>query len=292
MTDTLGDDTLRDDTFDDDFLDDGGREHLDLDDVPFFAELEADLRRELGRCMVERDYSAGEVLFERGDAGLGLFVVFDGELAVLGPGDRLLARLGPGEIVGEMALLDGGARSATVRATEPTRCGLLSREDVLPLLRAEPRLALELVGLIARRVRSGTAADEPTHDQPTRAWQQADQPLLAGIAAATLGESMFRVARESLETLLGELRDGQPPRTAAKEAFEVAFLEGLRTPRRVAEAFFDRLDSMRRPAPEDINDGDAGSQDTDDEADNIAEEKADDAEASNERAPGDASGSH
>lgn len=229
---------------------------FDLSEVPFFEELDDDLRRKLEERMVEREYSAGEVVFERGDEGLGLYVIFGGELAILGPGDRLLARLGRGELLGEMALLDGGARSATARATEATRCGLLSREDVLPLLRSEPHLALELVALVARRVRSGMAVGESGDDGSGSAWGRARGPLLAAVAAATLGEAAFRVMRESLETLLGEMRDGEAPRDAAKEALEVALLEGLRTPRQAIRAVLDRLDPLAREQDEEDEEDD------------------------------------
>lgn len=212
-----------------------------LGDVPFFSTLDESLRETLEERLVAREYSPGEVVFHEGDPGLGLFVVFEGELAILGPSDRLLARLGPGEVVGEMALLDGGPRSATARATKATRCGLLTRGDVLPLLRSEPALALELVGLVARRVRSGRAigeaADGAEQKEADASWL--DRPLLGALAVAMLGESVLTLGRRSLEAYLASVRAGGEQEDAVRDALEVAILEGVRAPARIAETLLD-----------------------------------------------------
>src|SRR3972149_8510784 len=71
-----------------------------------------------------REIAAGKELFREGDPGDGLFLVVAGEIDVIkrGPrGDRSLARLGPGEVLGEMSLIPPGARSATGRAMGDSR---------------------------------------------------------------------------------------------------------------------------------------------------------------------------
>src|SRR3989304_2372458 len=71
-----------------------------------------------------REIAAGKELFREGDPGDGLFLVVAGEIDVIkrGPrGDRSLARLGPGEVLGEMSLITADARSATGRAMVDSR---------------------------------------------------------------------------------------------------------------------------------------------------------------------------
>ena len=88
--------------------------------------------------------AAGEVLVEQGQAGDELYLLFDGVLAVEQDG-RQVAEVGPGAILGEMALLEGGRRTATLRAM--TRC----RVAVVPGDRVDRAALAE----VARRRRDG-----------------------------------------------------------------------------------------------------------------------------------------
>jgi CRP-like cAMP-binding protein len=76
----------------------------------------------------EVDYSNGSVLMREGDIGREAFVIVEGEVAVT-LGTKTLAIVGPGEVVGEMALMDGGPRSATVTAITDVRTLVASRLD-------------------------------------------------------------------------------------------------------------------------------------------------------------------
>lgn len=104
-----------------------------------------------GRVIV-RDYEPGDVVVAEGDAPAGLFVVFRGS-ATVERDDHTIADVGPGEHVGEIALLDGQPRMATVRAGDDLRTGFLSSEDFLDLLEADPSVALELLLALAARFR-------------------------------------------------------------------------------------------------------------------------------------------
>ncbi len=101
----------------------GARAEL-LARVALFAELgPVELDRLAADCDVRR-LAKGDVLWHAGDAGDELLVVVDGELAVWGegdPGGELVARLGAGECVGELALLLDEVRSATVTCLRPCR---------------------------------------------------------------------------------------------------------------------------------------------------------------------------
>jgi CRP-like cAMP-binding protein len=86
-----------------------------------------DLER-IARLFDEVDYAKGSVLMREGDIGQQAFVIVHGAVEVSLRG-RTLANLGPGEVVGEMALMDGEPRSATVVALEDTKTLVASRLD-------------------------------------------------------------------------------------------------------------------------------------------------------------------
>jgi CRP-like cAMP-binding protein len=92
----------------------------------------------------QRRLAPGEVLFEAGAEADGLYIVAGGEVEVLEedePTDLPLARLGPGQAFGEMALLTGTPRTATIRALAPTELLTISREDFLRLMESDSQLA-------------------------------------------------------------------------------------------------------------------------------------------------------
>ena len=96
---------------------------------------------------------AGETIFVEGDAGKALFVVLDGtvRLSVMG---RTLEKVGKGGLFGEMALIDDSPRSAT--ATALTDCTLVpvSAERFRSLVTASPDFALEIMRVMAGRLRT------------------------------------------------------------------------------------------------------------------------------------------
>ena len=126
---------------------------LALKAAPLFAPLPADQLLPIGRLCSTVDLEAEEVRFEAGDLGDALYVVVRGRVRVAG--DRgVLARLGPGECVGEMAALDWEPRSATVIADEPSRLVRLERNDLIDLVAEEPELVRSLAGVLASRIRN------------------------------------------------------------------------------------------------------------------------------------------
>ena len=104
----------------------------------------------------------GEILFQAGDPGDAVYVVVDGEVEVRnstpdGREVRLVA-LGPGALVGEMAALDGGPRSADVAATRRARLWRIARSAMLAALEAEPKAAVALVIELSARLRVADGA--------------------------------------------------------------------------------------------------------------------------------------
>lgn len=101
-------------------------------------------------------YPRGLPVVRQGDAGDSLFVIVSGHVEVLaqhdgGGPERSLARLGPGSYFGEMSLLTGAPRSATIRAIEDTELLVLTKEALRPVLLADPAVAERLSHTLARR---------------------------------------------------------------------------------------------------------------------------------------------
>ena len=82
--------------------------------VPLFGIIGRQQIEELAGFFVELSYQSGDTVCREGEQGDALFVVLSGELDVLGGDGRVINRLGPGEVLGEMSLLHGGTRAATV----------------------------------------------------------------------------------------------------------------------------------------------------------------------------------
>ena len=96
---------------------------------------------------------AGENLFTEGDFGDCMYLVKSGRIDVKA-GQRLLATVGPGEILGEMAIIDQSRRSATAVAAAESQVISINEGRFLRLVEKQPGFALELLRIICRRLRS------------------------------------------------------------------------------------------------------------------------------------------
>ena len=128
-----------------------------LRQVPFFATLsEADMER-LARPLRRRTFRANDTLFFTGDPGHTLYIIVSGSVKICRnspDGDRIvIALLGAGTVFGEMSLLDGQPRSADAVVAEPTETLMLNREDFQAVLRENVGVALELLAVLADRLR-------------------------------------------------------------------------------------------------------------------------------------------
>jgi CRP-like cAMP-binding protein len=120
--------------------------------VPLFQGLSDKDLNNLARSFSERSFQAGKELTSEGAGGVGFFVLESGEATVsIDGGER--RTLGPGDYFGELALLDGGSRTATVTAkTDGTAYGLTPWE-FKPLVEANAALAWPLLQALAARIR-------------------------------------------------------------------------------------------------------------------------------------------
>jgi CRP/FNR family transcriptional regulator len=129
-----------------------------LGNVPIFS---ACSRRELqliGKAVKEVRHKAGTVMAREGQRGVGLFLILDGDCAVT-VGGKAKAVLGPGDFFGEIALLDGGPRTASVTAMSDVRLAGLTEWVFRGLLMEHPSIAMKTLEAVAGRLRS--VAKEP-----------------------------------------------------------------------------------------------------------------------------------
>jgi len=133
-----------------------------LRNAPLFAGLESSDLHRLARILVSRQYEAGEVIIKEGDEAVGFFVISSGKVRVVkdlgGDKEQTLATLTPGEFFGETALLDGYPRTASVQAVDKTECLALTRWDFMSELKGNPTMAVEIVRVLARRLRQTDAS--------------------------------------------------------------------------------------------------------------------------------------
>jgi CRP/FNR family cyclic AMP-dependent transcriptional regulator len=145
-----------------------------LERSPLFRGLPPASLQRLASLATQRRYSAGEVVFSQGDPGDALYGVVSGKIRIsTGATDGREVSLNimePGDTFGEIALLDGGERTAAATADVPSELVSIRREHFLDMLKREPPLALELLRLCGQRLRwtSGLFEDAALLDVPSR----------------------------------------------------------------------------------------------------------------------------
>jgi CRP/FNR family cyclic AMP-dependent transcriptional regulator len=185
-----------------------------LGKVSIFAPLgPGELDRLLAVTTTKR-LKAKQTLFRKGDPGNQLYGILSGSLKVMTTGtegkDVLFTLMEPGEILGEIALLDSEPRSATVVAVEETELLTLERRELIPFLESHPRAAIGLAGVLASRVRrlSERAEDLQTMPLPGRIAKR----LIAlaeshGKFPIVGGPVEIRIPQQDLADLVGTTRE-------------------------------------------------------------------------------------
>ena len=126
--------------------------------VDLFSSLDKKELQALSKSCQERKYSAGTTLISQGDSGVGLYVIISGHVKTTqakNP-DRAevdLGTYGPGNVIGEMALLDDLPRSATVTAVDDVTALLLPVWEFRATVRNHPEIGLKLLSVLSRRLR-------------------------------------------------------------------------------------------------------------------------------------------
>jgi CRP/FNR family transcriptional regulator, cyclic AMP receptor protein len=125
--------------------------------VPLFARMGKREFERLGQLTDEVEMGLDRVLAERGETGHEFFIVLDGRLTVL-DGRRPIATLGPGDFFGEIALLDGRPRTATVRAEGITRLLVIGHREFHALMNEFPSVRTAVLEAVAQRLRDAEGA--------------------------------------------------------------------------------------------------------------------------------------
>jgi CRP-like cAMP-binding protein len=173
---------------------------------PFFAGLGEEAIEAVAVLCVSRRLDPGETLFLKGDPGDALYAVRRGQIRIAtssASGRRLtLNLLGPGDVFGEVALLDGRPRTADAVAAEPTELYTVHRRDFCDLLERRPMVATRIIELLCERIRWMSAQME----------ERALLPLEARLAhrLVALSEDYGRelhVSQEELAIFVGASRE-------------------------------------------------------------------------------------
>jgi uncharacterized membrane protein len=158
-----------------------------LADIPLFSLLDEAERGALAERLEVVTYAAGTPIFTAGDPGESMLIVLTGEVEIFfrnNTGQHIALEVAaPGHFVGEISLLDGGARSASAMATKDTEALLVDRGDLDAFLHSCPAAALDLLSATGRRLRESSEllrhtatrdANEIDEDRRTKVMKVAD----------------------------------------------------------------------------------------------------------------------
>jgi NTE family protein len=150
--------------------------------IPFFRNLPAGALDAVAAHLQPEQHKRGEVVFREGDPGETMYLVVSGQVEVLAGADQApLAALGPGSFVGELAVLLGEPRSATLRVVADTWLWALHRRDLDTLLTEHPVIGVELSRELGRRL---VATNRQLVAPPTTRFTLVFGAGMAGLAAA------------------------------------------------------------------------------------------------------------
>jgi CRP-like cAMP-binding protein len=133
-----------------------------LKNVTMFSQLSDKALTDVAKALKLRKLAAGEILFNQGDPGHELIIVKEGGVAIFVPtpgapgGGQAIRIFQPGEMLGEMALIDRKPRSASARAEAPSTILALGEEDFQSILAENPEMALSVMAGLSDRIRYTT----------------------------------------------------------------------------------------------------------------------------------------
>jgi len=182
-----------------------------LRSVPLFADLEEDELERFSRVAVPRSFPAGTRVFHEGDRSDACYIVREGSFRVTrehSDGRAItLATLGPGEVFGELAMLDGDLRSASAESLTDGELLALPAVDVKALLARHPEISVKLVAALVRRLR---AANERISRQSFQTVPSRVAGVLSQLAAEAVDDGVevtIRMNQADLAQLAGTSRE-------------------------------------------------------------------------------------
>jgi CRP-like cAMP-binding protein len=182
--------------------------------VPVFETLGPDDLSRVGEVAVPRRFSPGQVIFREGDESDTCYIVATGHARALrehSDGRTIaLARFGPGDIFGELAMFDNERRSATVEAMDELQAFAVMSADMRRLMREHPDIAVKLVTALGRRLR---AANERLARQSFQTVQSRVASVLTGLVeqaqaeGAAASDVLVTATQAELAQLAGSSRE-------------------------------------------------------------------------------------
>jgi len=178
---------------------------------PFFKDLDRRLIEKIDTHAVVRKAKAGTVLFRKGDDGSHIYAVLSGMVRITtgstGGKDAIFGLVLPGEIFGEIAVLDGGARSADAITVGPCELVVINRRDFIQLLHEFPALGVRFIELLCGRLRhsSEQVEDIVFLDLPRRLAKVI--LYLHSRMPSTKAQSAIRITQRELSQMIGASRE-------------------------------------------------------------------------------------
>ncbi len=185
-----------------------------LANIDFFSELPEE---ELDRILAQLDVvnlKSGEILFREGDPGEHMYIVVSGELEILKAPDTdnelILNRIPPGQYIGEMSIVTGAPRTASVRAHGSASLLCMSRAQLQDLLHVHPQLASIMVNVLSQRLDNTNATTFRDLTEKNRQLQKAFDELKAAQEQLIEKERLERELKVAAEIQMSILPDELP----------------------------------------------------------------------------------
>ncbi len=128
-----------------------------LKKTPIFANTSEESLRSLLKSAIQKTVESGTKIVEKGQSGLGFYLILSGKADVLSGGKKL-AEFGEGSFFGELSVIDGAPRTADVVAKTDTTCLVISQWAMRSIINTHPEIALSMLEELVRRLRA-------THEQ-------------------------------------------------------------------------------------------------------------------------------
>jgi serine phosphatase RsbU (regulator of sigma subunit) len=179
-----------------------------LRNVPFLKGAKSSVLEGLAEAAVERSFQPGQVILQEGSTGREMYLIVEGLVEVVkgrGEEEMLLARRGPGEFFGEMALIEDRPRFATIRALEPIYLLEFSEDDLSSVLLRQPRLLYRAIRVLSSRLRESDLQMitdlQRKNEELARAYRELQEAQAALVEKERL-ERELELARELQQSIL------------------------------------------------------------------------------------------
>lgn len=189
--------------------------------VDLFAELESAELAELASRAAIKSYPKNVIVISEGDETSSLYVILSGRVKVFASDEDgkevLLNWLGVNEYFGEIALIDGGPRSASVMTVEPTRMAVMARDSLIERIHSNPVLAVGLLKTLGKKLRQQTASTKDlallgVYQRLVKVLrelgrEEGGQLVIEGVSHKHLADRVF-ASREMVTLVFRELKAG------------------------------------------------------------------------------------